>query len=120
MKRTKSFLTSFICAGLMLFSSGMNAAKSIEAVDLTCEYFSNPMGIGTTAPRLSWILTSGLEDQVQTAYQVLVASSPKMLNEKKADRWNSLFLIQHFMGRSHQDLVGCLHLVLNPGRKYPG
>ncbi len=47
------------------------------------------MGIGTTAPRLSWILTSGLEDQVQTAYQVLVASSPKMLNEKKADRWNS-------------------------------
>ncbi len=89
MKTTKSFLTSFICAGLMLLSSGMNAAKSIEAVDLTCEYFSNPMGIGTTAPRLSWILTSGLEDQVQTAYQVLVASSPKMLNEKKADRWNS-------------------------------
>ena len=89
MKRTKSFLTSFFCAGLLLFSSGMNAAKSIEVGDLTCEYFSNPMGIGTTAPRLSWILTSGVEDQVQTAYQVLVASSLKSLNEKKADRWNS-------------------------------
>ena len=89
MKRTKSFLIPIICAGLMLFSSGMNAAKSIETGDLTCEYFSNPMGIGTTTPRLSWILTSGVEDQVQTAYQVLVASSPKMLNEKKADRWNT-------------------------------
>ncbi|MCK5463063.1 MAG: family 78 glycoside hydrolase catalytic domain, partial [Bacteroidales bacterium] len=89
MKRTKLFLIPFICAGLSLFSSGINAAKSIGVEDLTCEYFTNPMGIGTTAPRLSWILTSVVQDQVQTAYQVLVASSPKMLNEKKADRWNS-------------------------------
>ena len=89
MKRTKSFLIPVICAGLMLFSSGVNAARSIEVGDLTCEYFSNPMGIGTTAPRLSWILNSGVQDQVQTAYQVLVASSTKMLTEKKADFWNS-------------------------------
>jgi len=89
MKRTKLFLIPFICAGLSLFSNGINAAKSIGVEDLTSEYFTNPMGIGTTAPRLSWILTSVVQDQVQTAYQVLVASSPKMLNEKKADRWNS-------------------------------
>ncbi len=89
MKRTKLFLTPLIFAGLLLFSHGMNAARSIEAGDLTCEYFTNPMGIGISTPRLSWILTSGVQDQVQTAYQVLVASSPELLNEKKADRWNS-------------------------------
>ncbi len=89
MNKTKSLLISFLCTGLMLFSSGTNAAKSIEVGDLTCEYFSNPMGIGTTAPRLSWILSSDVQDQVQTAYQILVASSPKSLNEKKADRWNT-------------------------------
>ncbi len=89
MKRTKLFLIPFICAGFLFLSIGMNAAKSIEVGELTCEYFANPMGIGTTSPRLSWILTSGVQDQVQTAYQVLVASSEKMLNEKKADRWNT-------------------------------
>ena len=73
----------------ILTVSGAYAARSIEAGDLTCEYFTNPMGIGTTAPRLSWILSSEVEGQVQTAYQILVASSPNMLTERRADRWNS-------------------------------
>jgi alpha-L-rhamnosidase len=89
MKRTKLFLMLTALSGFLLFSSGLNAARSIGVGDLTCEYFTNPMGIGTTVPRLSWILTSEVQDQVQTAYQVLVASSPKMLNEKKVDRWNT-------------------------------
>ena len=89
MKRTTTFLIFVICASTLFLSTNINAAKSIEISDLTCEYFTNPMGIGATAPRLSWILTSGVDDQVQTAYQVLVASSPKLLTEKKADFWNS-------------------------------
>jgi alpha-L-rhamnosidase len=89
MKRTKLFLIFTFFAGSMLVSPGMNAAGSIGVRDLTCEYFTNPMGIGTTVPRLSWVLASAVQDQVQTAYQVLVASSMKSLTEKKADFWNS-------------------------------
>jgi alpha-L-rhamnosidase len=89
MKRTKSFLVLMAITGLILVCPGLQAARSIVVGDLTCEYFTNPMGIGTTTPRLSWILSSGVQDQHQTAYQILVASSPKSLNEKKVDRWNS-------------------------------
>jgi len=89
MKRTKLFLILTFFAGSMLVCPGMNAAGSIGVRDLTCEYFTNPMGIGTTVPRLSWVLASAVQDQEQTAYQVLVASSMKSLTEKKADFWNS-------------------------------
>lgn len=56
---------------------------------LRCEHMIDPCGIGTGAPRLSWVISSGERNQVQTAYQVLVASRPELLTEKKADRWNS-------------------------------
>jgi alpha-L-rhamnosidase len=69
--------------------SSANAAKSVTINNLECEYLENPIGINVTSPRLSWILTSAVNDQVQTAYQVLAASSPELLSEKKADMWNS-------------------------------
>ena len=42
---------------------------------LRCEYLVNPLGIDAVRPRLSWIVQSGEREQVQTAYQVLVAST---------------------------------------------
>jgi len=74
---------------LVLLSTSGFAAKSVVIKDLKCEYFTNPLGINETQPRLSWILESAVESQVQSAYQVLVATSPSRLTEKKADLWNS-------------------------------
>ncbi len=89
MKSTKLLNILTLSTGLMLASPTLNGARTVEIGHLTCEYFTNPVGIGTTVPRLSWILTSGVQDQAQTAYQVLVASSVKLLSEAKADFWNS-------------------------------
>ena len=77
-----------LCTGL-LCANPATAAKPIAIERLSCEHLVDPVGIDTKAPRLSWVLTSGQRDQVQSAYQVLVASSPDLLNVKKADFWNS-------------------------------
>ncbi|MDQ4129350.1 MAG: alfa-L-rhamnosidase, partial [Actinomycetota bacterium] len=51
----------------------------ILPVGLKCEYRVEPLGIGTTAPRLSWTLESEERSQVQSAYRVLVAASEEDL-----------------------------------------
>jgi len=62
---------------------------SVTVGNLKCEYRINPLGIDVFPPRLSWQLSSELRGQKQTAYQVLVASSPDQLEEGKADLWDS-------------------------------
>lgn len=64
-------------------------AAAIQVTDLKCEYVTNPLGIGTASPRLFWVLKSNLRGDVQTAYQVLAASSPDRLKPGKADFWDS-------------------------------
>ncbi len=65
---------------------------SVVPTDLRCEYLPDPIGIDVTNPRLSWKLVALDEDargQRQTAYQVLVASSPELLAADKGDLWDS-------------------------------
>jgi alpha-L-rhamnosidase len=56
---------------------------------LRCEWLENPQGIITSRPRLSWIITSPIRAQRQTAYRILVATSPALLEPGKADLWDS-------------------------------
>ncbi len=49
----------------------------------------NPLGIDTSHPRFSWKITSDERGAAQTAYRILVASSPELLAEGKADMWDS-------------------------------
>jgi alpha-L-rhamnosidase len=61
----------------------------IHIAKLSCQYQKNPLGIESIHPLLSWKMESGIQGQKQTAYQVLVASQPDLLNDKEADLWNS-------------------------------
>lgn len=72
-----------------LFLPNATSLEFISVGDLTCEYLSNPIGIGALEPRLSWKLSSEVPNQFQSAYQILVASSPELLTENTADLWNS-------------------------------
>jgi len=49
----------------------------------------NPEGINITSPHLSWILVSPARAATQTAWQILVASSPGKLDKNEGDLWNS-------------------------------
>lgn len=61
----------------------------VEVVDLRCEYMVNPLGLDVAKPGLSWELSSARRGEVQTAYQVLVASTPEKLAQDQGDLWDS-------------------------------
>lgn len=73
-------------------STTLLAASSfgtLKAERLRCESLVNPLGIDAAVPKLGWALSSGERNQRQTAYQVLVASSPQLLAKNEGDLWDS-------------------------------
>ncbi len=56
---------------------------------LRCEYRENPLGLDEPRPRLSWWVNDDRRGAVQTAYQILAASSPEKLERDEADLWDS-------------------------------
>ncbi|MCX8171517.1 MAG: family 78 glycoside hydrolase catalytic domain, partial [Candidatus Bathyarchaeota archaeon] len=58
-------------------------------VELFCEYCIEPMGIDVSKPRFSWKLTHHERGRMQSAYQILVASSEENLARDFGDMWDS-------------------------------
>jgi hypothetical protein len=56
--------------------------------NLGCDHRVNPLGIDLPQPRLSWVLQSSQRGDRQTAYQVLAASSPALLDRNQGDLWD--------------------------------
>jgi alpha-L-rhamnosidase len=68
------------------------AAPSLRPTELKCEYRVNPQGIDETQPRLSWILAAAnpaMRDLKQSAYRIIVASTPAGAATMKGDLWDS-------------------------------
>lgn len=61
----------------------------IAPMDLRCEYRRDPLGIDSPRPRLSWELASDGRAETQSAYRILVARSPRLLDADRADLWDS-------------------------------
>jgi Alpha-L-rhamnosidase N-terminal domain./Bacterial alpha-L-rhamnosidase. len=78
-----------ILAGLLFMNASFAGNKSVHFDKLLVEYAANPNNIDETHPRFSWIVSSEKRNQVQSAYQVLVASSAKRLAKGDADIWSS-------------------------------
>ncbi|MGC9261240.1 MAG: hypothetical protein ACP5I8_14340, partial [Phycisphaerae bacterium] len=49
----------------------------------------NPLAINSIHPRLGWVLPWKGRGEFQSAYEVLVASSPQLLAQNQSDIWNS-------------------------------
>lgn len=62
---------------------------SLQILDLRCEYLETPLTVEAAAPRLSWRLASLERGAGQTAWRVLVASSPEALARDEGDLWDS-------------------------------
>jgi alpha-L-rhamnosidase len=56
---------------------------------LRCEYFENPIGLDEPRPRFCWQMTDPRRGARQSAYRVLIASSPSQLEWEKGDVWDS-------------------------------
>jgi alpha-L-rhamnosidase len=85
-----SFLVLCACLVVVAQGSRKTAADPPLRVDqVRCEGLINPLGIDVTAPRLSWTLESSVRGQLQSAYQILVASTRELLQNDGGDLWNS-------------------------------
>jgi alpha-L-rhamnosidase len=78
-----------IVVALIFTTMAFIAEGATEVKDMRTEYKKDPLGIHTKKPRFSWKITSDVAEQEQTAYQILVASSPRLLSPNRADLWNS-------------------------------
>ena len=76
-------------AAATAFSAG---AADFTPTRLRVEHMDNPTTVDTRAPRLSWVnapTNDGVKGAVQSAYRIVVASSPKNLASGKYDVWDS-------------------------------
>ncbi|RZK82357.1 MAG: alpha-L-rhamnosidase [Pedobacter sp.] len=74
-----------------IFLASLAVPKSLKpkVMELSCEYRSNPLGVMSAAPKLSWKFTSEGRNITQTAYQVLVSDDLASLRQQKGNIWNS-------------------------------
>jgi alpha-L-rhamnosidase len=77
------------CFAMATMDAHAASQAALTTKNLRCEYLVNPLGIGETRPRLSWIIESAARGRIQSAYRVLVASSPKLLTRDIGDLWDS-------------------------------
>ncbi len=78
-----------LLAGSLLATLAAPLDAAVTTARLRCEYLTNPRGIDTIRPRLSWEVESKDRGERQTAWQVLVASTPEGLAADKGDLWDS-------------------------------
>ena len=80
---------TILIAVLVLAAGLLPLQGSVVPVNLQCEYRVNPLGLDVAQPRLIWQVQSDERDQKQSAYHILVASSPKLLQKNHGDLWDS-------------------------------
>jgi alpha-L-rhamnosidase len=109
----KKFLV--VCFASLLFCSGCTTGNDLHVDGLTCEYLVNPLGIDVETPRLSWKLIDRkhTRGQGQTAYHLLIATTPDKLRDNDADVRNSGKIVST---QSH--LVACDGAKLQSGGDY--
>jgi alpha-L-rhamnosidase len=56
---------------------------------LTVEHRTDPLGVDAARPRFGWRTASRVRGRRQTAYRILVSSTPDRLAEGRADVWDS-------------------------------
>src|SRR5438876_507132 len=85
------FFAALLTTGFALPTAipSARAADALTPTHLRCQYRVDPLGVDATAPRLSWEVHSPQRGQKQTAYRLLVASSPEILRADRGDLWDT-------------------------------
>ena len=71
----------------MAFTGKQTTTLSVD--NLLCENLQEPIAIDNTCPHFSWMNHSNHQNDTQTAYEIEIASTPKLLQRGKADIWKS-------------------------------
>ena len=73
----------------LLLALSLPAFAGVQVLDLKTDSAREPLGIGNSTPRLGWRMEADRRGVMQSARQVLVASTPDKLAPGKADLWDS-------------------------------
>jgi alpha-L-rhamnosidase len=84
-----ALFVSLLMFGFATTHAGFTVDRPLHATNLRCEYLTNPIGVGETSPRLSWMLESSHNGDHQQAYRILVASSAQRLAANTGDLWDT-------------------------------
>lgn len=83
----KTQLLAFVVFICNIVSAQSNEYCSPE--NLRCEYLSNPLGIDSSNPRLSWMLNDSRLGAKQTAYQLIVGTDSLEVGNENGNMWNT-------------------------------
>lgn len=106
----KSFTSLLvICMVFSLFSSyvfangdGQNKNhKPKGPLDLTVNYLTNPTGV--EKPTFGWMINDQDDNELQTHYQIIVASSEKIIQHDNGDVWDSGKVNSSFLNAIHYE-----------------
>lgn len=81
----KALIISLIALGIGACKKGSENPPH----NLLCDNQKTPISIDHNMPAFSWQMNSDKKAVLQSAYQILVASNEKLLNDEQADVWNS-------------------------------
>src|SRR5690554_430176 len=90
--KTSVLVTMLTTFGLSACTPGSGQKDSVNAPNgLMTDLLANPelTTISNQKPEFSWIVNDPDQNEIQTAYQILVASSLSSLNEDIGDMWDS-------------------------------
>ncbi len=90
-KKLKEMKTQITTVLLFLVMSNFIYAQSnvVSVRNLRCEYLTNPLGVDSPNPRLSWMMTDPSLDARQLAYQILVSTDSTLITKGVGDVWDS-------------------------------
>ena len=88
-KLIKTLLYATLLSALPFFLNCSKSSNKVEVNTLRCEYTKNPIAIDESQPRFTWQLQSNIDNVLQHAYEISIASSPELLEQGKPDIWQS-------------------------------
>ncbi|MGB0742990.1 MAG: family 78 glycoside hydrolase catalytic domain [Opitutales bacterium] len=74
---------------LLFLLLGISLCQAHITTDLRVGHLAEPVGVDDAFPSMSWRMDGEEAGLRQTAYQVVVASNPALLDSDKADLWDS-------------------------------
>lgn len=80
----KNYILTLVMLSFMIHAGAQN-----KIINLRCENLTNPLGIESWQPRLSWQLQSASRNVLQTSYRILVADDAAKLAADNGNMWDS-------------------------------
>ncbi|HEV2319268.1 MAG TPA: alpha-L-rhamnosidase C-terminal domain-containing protein [Verrucomicrobiae bacterium] len=80
-----------VLSALLIFTSGVRVESAVAPTDLLCNLLAHPEEtvITTAMPEFGWVYNPSFQDDAQTGYRIIVASSETLAERGKGNVWDS-------------------------------